>query len=217
MGLKKKVTTKDIADHVGLSQSAVSMILNNKSNVSFSESTKKKVFDAAKELGYQKKKKQTESKNKPLSKVILIICPFLSNHYYTTLIHSITERAHDTKDGTCVRDYIHVTDLAQAHILAVKYLMEGNESNIFNLGNGVGFTVKEVIETARKVTGKPIKAVEEGRRAGDPAVLIASSEKAKNILGWKPEHADLEEIIASAWKWHSSHPQGYCSVQKEDK
>ena len=88
MGLKKKVTTKDIADHVGLSQSAVSMILNNKSNVSFSESTKKKVFDAAKELGYQKKKKQTESKNKPLSKVILII-------YYTTLIHSITERAHD--------------------------------------------------------------------------------------------------------------------------
>ena len=124
---------------------------------------------------------------------------------------------YDTPDGTGVRDYIHVTDLAQAHILAVKYLMEGNESNIFNLGNGVGFTVKEVIETARKVTGKPIKAVEEGRRAGDPAVLIASSEKAKNILGWKPEHADLEEIIASAWKWHSSHPQGYCSVQKEDK
>ena len=123
---------------------------------------------------------------------------------------------YDTPDGTGVRDYIHVTDLAQAHILAVKYLMEGNESNIFNLGNGVGFTVKEVIETARKVTGKPIKAVEEGRRAGDPAVLIASSEKAKNILGWKPEHADLEEIIASAWKWHSSHPQGYCSVQ-EDK
>ena len=130
---------------------------------------------------------------------------------------SIFGTDYDTKDGTCVRDYIHVTDLAQAHILAVKYLMEGNESNIFNLGNGVGFTVKEVIETARKVTGKPIKAVEEGRRAGDPAVLIASSEKAKNILGWKPEHADLEEIIASAWKWHSSHPQGYCSDQKEDK
>ena len=124
---------------------------------------------------------------------------------------------YDTKDGTCVRDYIHVTDLAQAHILAVKYLMDGGKSDVFNLGNGVGFTVKEVIETARKVTGKPIKAVEEGRRAGDPAVLIASSEKAKNILGWKPEHADLEEIIASAWKWHSSHPQGYCSVQKEDK
>lgn len=119
---------------------------------------------------------------------------------------SIFGTDYHTKDGTCVRDYIHVTDLAQAHILDVKYLMDGNESNIFNLGNGVGFTVKEVIETARKVTGKPIKAVEEGRRAGDPAVLIAFSEKAKKVLGWKPEHADLEEIIATAWKWHSTHP-----------
>lgn len=116
---------------------------------------------------------------------------------------------YDTKDGTCIRDYIHVTDLAQAHILAVKYLMAGNESNIFNLGNGVGFTVKEVIETARKVTGDPIKAETEPRRAGDPAQLIASSEKARTILGWKPEHADLEEIIATAWKWHSTHPNGY--------
>ena len=116
---------------------------------------------------------------------------------------------YDTKDGTCIRDYIHVTDLAQAHILAVKYLMAGNESNIFNLGNGVGFTVKEVIETARKVTGDPIKAEIEPRRAGDPAQLIASSEKARTILGWKPEHADLEEIIATAWKWNSTHPNGY--------
>ena len=116
---------------------------------------------------------------------------------------------YDTKDGTCIRDYIHVTDLAQAHILAVKYLMAGNESNIFNLGNGVGFTVQEVIETARKVTGDPIKAEIEPRRAGDPAQLIASSEKARTILGWKPEHADLEEIIATAWKWHSTHPNGY--------
>ncbi|MCI8464881.1 MAG: UDP-glucose 4-epimerase GalE [Lachnospiraceae bacterium] len=116
---------------------------------------------------------------------------------------------YDTKDGTCVRDYIHVTDLAQAHILAVKYLMEGGTSDIFNLGNGVGFTVKEVIETARKVTEDPIKAVVSPRRAGDPARLIASSEKAKRILGWKPEHADLEEIIATAWKWHKNHPNGY--------
>lgn len=116
---------------------------------------------------------------------------------------------YNTKDGTCIRDYIHVTDLAQAHILAVKYLMEGNDSNIFNLGNGVGFTVKEVIETARKVTGDPIKAVECDRRAGDPAQLIASSEKARKVLGWNPEHADLEEIIASAWKWHKTHPHGY--------
>lgn len=122
---------------------------------------------------------------------------------------SILGDDYDTKDGTCIRDYIHVTDLAQAHILAVKYLMAGNESNIFNLGNGVGFTVKEVIETARKVTGDPIKAEIEPRRAGDPAQLIASSEKARTILGWKPEHADLEEIIATAWKWHSTHPNGY--------
>ena len=116
---------------------------------------------------------------------------------------------YDTKDGTCVRDYIHVTDLAQAHILAVEYLVKGNESSIFNLGSGLGFTVKEVIETARKVTGDPIKVVVTPRRAGDPAKLIASSEKAKNVLGWKPEHADLEEIITSAWNWHKNHPSGY--------
>lgn len=118
---------------------------------------------------------------------------------------------YDTKDGTCVRDYIHVTDLAQAHILAVKYLANGNESNIFNLGNGVGFTVKEVIETARKVTNDPIKAIISPRRAGDPARLIASSDKARNVLGWNPQHADLEEIIASAWNWHKSHPNGFAS------
>lgn len=118
---------------------------------------------------------------------------------------------YDTKDGTCVRDYIHVTDLAQAHILAVKYLMEGNDSNVFNLGNGVGFTVKEVIETARKVTGHPIPAKTAPRRGGDPARLIASSEKAQKILGWKPQHADLEEIIETAWKWHKAHPNGYAA------
>ena len=114
-----------------------------------------------------------------------------------------------TPDGTCIRDYIHVTDLAQAHILAMKYLMDGGESNIFNLGNGIGFSVNDVIETARKVTGQPIKAQMEARRAGDPAQLIASSEKARSVLGWKPQHADLEEIIATAWKWHSTHPTGY--------
>lgn len=114
-----------------------------------------------------------------------------------------------TKDGTCIRDYIHVTDLAAAHILAVKYLMAGNKSDIFNLGNGVGFTVREVIEMAEKVTGESIKVVETDRRAGDPAVLIASSEKAKTILGWNPKHDSLSEIIKSAWKWHKSHPYGY--------
>ena len=114
-----------------------------------------------------------------------------------------------TKDGTCIRDYIHVTDLAKAHILAVDYLLNGNESNIFNLGNGKGFTVKEVIDVARKVTNHEIPAIVSPRRAGDPAVLIASSQKAKDILGWKPEHDSLEEIISSAWKWHKSHPNGY--------
>ena len=116
---------------------------------------------------------------------------------------------YDTKDGTCIRDYIHVTDLAQAHILAMDYLMKGGESNIFNLGNGVGFTVKEVIDTAREVTGHPIPAKTTPRRAGDPAQLIASSEKARTVLGWHPEHADLREIIKTAWNWHKNHPNGF--------
>ena len=114
-----------------------------------------------------------------------------------------------TEDGTCIRDYIHVTDLANAHILAVEYLLKGNESNIFNLGNGVGFSVKEVINVARKVTNHPIPATITPRRAGDPARLIASSKKAKEILGWQPELDKLEDIISSAWKWHSNHPNGY--------
>lgn len=122
---------------------------------------------------------------------------------------SIFGTDYNTPDGTCIRDYIHVTDLAQAHILAVEYLLNGGESNIFNLGNGVGFSVREVIETAKKVTGKDIKVVEEDRRAGDPAILIASSDKAKNILGWKPEYDDLSTIIETAWKWHSTHLNGY--------
>lgn len=107
-----------------------------------------------------------------------------------------------TKDGTCVRDYVHVDDLAQAHAKALDYLRDGGRSDIFNLGNGVGFTVKEVIETARDVTGHPIPAEVQGRRAGDPAVLVASSDKARSVLGWKPEKADLDTIIGSAWNWH---------------
>ena len=122
---------------------------------------------------------------------------------------SIYGNDYDTKDGTCVRDYIHVNDLAQAHILAMKYLSEGGKSDIFNLGNGVGFTVKEVIETARQITGHSIPAREEARRAGDPSTLIASSEKAKQVLGWKPNYDDLSTIISTAWKWHKSHPDGY--------
>ena len=114
-----------------------------------------------------------------------------------------------TKDGTCIRDYIHVSDLAQAHILALDHLLQGGESDVFNLGNGVGFTVKEVIDVARAVTGPPIPAETCPRRAGDPAQLIASSKKAVEQLGWKPKYNDLNTIIASAWKWHSAHPRGY--------
>lgn len=116
---------------------------------------------------------------------------------------------YNTKDGTCVRDYIHVTDLARAHLLALKRLMNGGESTAYNLGNGTGFTVKEVVEVARKVTGHPIPAEVAPRRAGDPATLIASSDRAVNELGWKPEFNSLETIISTAWKWHQSHPHGY--------
>ena len=122
---------------------------------------------------------------------------------------SIYGTDYDTPDGTCIRDYIHVTDLAQAHILAVQYLMNGGESDIFNLGNGIGYSVREVIETARTVTGHSIPAIETERRAGDPARLVASSEKARKILDWNPVHDSLEEIIASAWNWHKNHPEGY--------
>lgn len=122
---------------------------------------------------------------------------------------SIYGTDYDTPDGTCIRDYIHVTDLASAHILAVEYLLRGGESDIFNLGNGVGYSVREVIETARAVTGHPIPAVEVERRAGDPARLVASSEKARRVLGWRPTHDSLEEIISSAWNWHKNNPNGY--------
>ncbi len=113
-----------------------------------------------------------------------------------------------TADGTCVRDYIHVRDLANAHLLALEYLDKGGESGPFNLGNGDGYSVKEIIDTARKVTGKAIPAVVEPRRAGDPSTLIASNAKAKAVLGWVPERG-LETIIADAWAWHQSHPKGY--------
>ena len=114
-----------------------------------------------------------------------------------------------TRDGTCVRDVDVVADLASAHILAAEYLMNGGENNVFNLGNGVGFTVKEIIDTAEKVVGKPIKCEMAARRAGDPAQLVASSEKAKTVLGWKPKYDDIETIIGSAWNWHKEHPHGY--------
>ncbi len=114
-----------------------------------------------------------------------------------------------TPDGTCIRDYIHVSDLADAHVLAVDKLRSGGESAVYNLGNGQGFSVNEVIEIARQVTGREIKAVVEPRRAGDPATLVASSQRARTELGWNPVRNKLEDIIASAWSWHVNNPDGY--------
>lgn len=113
-----------------------------------------------------------------------------------------------TRDGSCIRDYLHVMDLADAHIRALDYLKDGGRPLVCNLGNGQGFSVFEMVEAARKVTGHPVPAKVEGRRAGDPAQLVASSERARSVLGWQPR-AGIEEIIASAWNWHVQHPQGF--------
>lgn len=117
---------------------------------------------------------------------------------------------YDTPDGTCVRDYIHVIDLAQAHILALEALEEG--SRVYNLGNGSGYSVREVIDTARAVTGRDIPAVVGDRRPGDPAMLVAASDKIRKELGWSPDYPDLQAIIRTAWEWHRHHPNGYHSV-----
>ena len=116
---------------------------------------------------------------------------------------------YNTEDGTCVRDYIHVTDLADAHILALDKMRADGKSNIYNLGNGNGFSVKEVVDITRKVTGVDIKADLGERRPGDPAILVASSEKAKKELNWKPKYNDLGTIIETAWKWHKENPNGF--------
>ena len=116
---------------------------------------------------------------------------------------------YNTPDGTCVRDYIHVVDLAEAHILAMKEILNGGHSRKYNLGNGRGFSVKQVIDTAREVTGHPIPAEIGPRRAGDPDILIASSETINHDLGWAPIYPDLRQIIEMAWKWHVANPQGY--------
>jgi UDP-glucose 4-epimerase len=118
---------------------------------------------------------------------------------------------YETPDGTCVRDYIHIVDLAQAHILALRC----EESGAFNLGNGSGHSVQEVIATARRVTGHPIPAVIAPRRPGDPPRLVACADKARKVLKWNPKHADLEQIIGSAWRWHVAHPRGYAAPKGE--
>jgi UDP-glucose 4-epimerase len=116
---------------------------------------------------------------------------------------------YETPDGTCIRDYIHVTDLARAHILALKGLIAGKGSGVYNLGNGNGYSVKEVLKTAENVTGKKIKSYEAIRRPGDPARLVASSDKIQRELGWSPKYPELTTIIQTAWEWHKKHPNGY--------
>lgn len=114
-----------------------------------------------------------------------------------------------TPDGTCIRDYIHVMDLAEAHVLALKALMEGAPSGIYNLGNGQGYSNQEVIAAARRVTGRKIPARSGPRRPGDPAVLVASSDRIQRELGWRPRYPELERIIETAWRWFEAHPQGF--------
>lgn len=115
---------------------------------------------------------------------------------------SIFGTDYPTPDGTCIRDYIHVSDLADAHILGVEYLLQDGKTDVFNLGNGGGFSVKQVIEAAREVTGREIKVVESDRRPGDPPALVGSCEKARKVLGWQPQYLDIKDIISHAWKWH---------------
>ena len=122
---------------------------------------------------------------------------------------SIFGNDYPTPDGTAVRDYIHISDLSQAHLLALDHLRNGGKSEFINLGNGSGYSVKEVIDVARKVTGKNIEAIDAPRRAGDPPQLVGDSAKAREILGWDPQYPELEKIIESAWKWHKAHPRGY--------
>lgn len=120
-----------------------------------------------------------------------------------------------TPDGTCLRDYIHVTDLAEAHLLALKALEGGSPSQVYNLGNEKGYSVKEVINAAKKVTGVDFTAKHGPRRAGDPAVLVASSRRIQEELGWKPQFGDLETIIRTAWEWHRVHPRGYSTSKSK--
>jgi UDP-glucose 4-epimerase len=122
---------------------------------------------------------------------------------------SVFGEDYPTPDGTAIRDYIHISDLSQAHLLALKYLRDGGNSEFINLGNGGGYSVHEVIEAARKVTGKEIKTQIVGRRAGDPSRLVGDSRKAREVLGWNPQFPEIEKIIESAWNWHEKHPNGY--------
>ena len=122
---------------------------------------------------------------------------------------SIYGTDYDTPDGTCIRDYIHVADLASAHLLALQSLEGGGDSGVYNMGNGNGYSVREVIETIKRVTGKEITTINSKRRPGDLARLVASAEKIRKELGWRPKYSGLDTIVATAWQWHQSHPNGY--------
>lgn len=122
---------------------------------------------------------------------------------------SIYGTDYKTPDGTCIRDYIHVTDLAKAHVLALSHLVAEGASKVYNLGSEQGFSVKEIIDTAKKITAVDFPVLEAGRRSGDPAVLVASSQKIREELGWQPEQSTVEEVISSAWQWHQKNPKGY--------
>jgi UDP-glucose-4-epimerase GalE len=119
-----------------------------------------------------------------------------------------------TPDGTCLRDYIHVTDLAEAHVLALRSLMDGGASDAFNLGNGLGASVTALIQSVERVTGRTVAHTMGPRREGDPAALVASSDKAKRVLGWRPQFAELDTIVSTAWAWHQTHPHGYAGPRK---
>ncbi|HEX4663512.1 MAG TPA: UDP-glucose 4-epimerase GalE [Terriglobales bacterium] len=124
---------------------------------------------------------------------------------------SIFGTDYPTQDGTCVRDYVHVSDLADAHVLALEAL-ESRDKLIYNLGSGAGFSVRQVIDSARRITGKPIKVIESARRPGDPAVLVASSDKIRKELKWRPKYPELDQIVSTAWDWMQKHPHGYAEL-----
>lgn len=135
----------------------------------------------------------------------IVLQTALGQRDYTTIFGD----DYPTKDGTCIRDYVHVEDLVDAHIKALQYLLDGGDNDVFNLGSNNGFSVNEIIDTAEKVTQRSIKRVIGPRREGDPSTLIAASEKAKEVLGWLPQRTNIETIIQDAWKWHSNNPKGW--------
>ncbi|AFY75286.1 UDP-glucose-4-epimerase [Synechococcus sp. PCC 7502] len=178
----------------GMSKLMVEHILKDFDTAYNLKSVAFRYFNAA---GADPEGKMGEDHNPETHLIPLILATALEQRDHISVFGS----DYPTPDGTCIRDYIHVNDLADAHVLGLEYLRKGGETTAFNLGNGNGYSVKEVIETAKKVTQKPINVVISDRRAGDPPVLVGSSDRARNILGWQPQYADLEKILKHAWYW----------------